>query len=185
MTNMPSLPERERTILPPTQGTSPVSHQWTPNFIPENWLYMDGSNLQDRPRLGVVVVHIPIRTTIYIYATGAKEIRTIMRVDLLAIHTALIRFASHEWIGMFIFSLSSLQAIRHLNTNNPGTSSSLHDHNRMLFLGSITDLDDARRTSGFRTTPHTIRTHTNIRGIDLANSAAKQAVIAFDTLPMT
>ncbi len=36
---------------------------------------------------------------------------------------------------------------------------------------------------GHRTTLHTIRAHTNIRGNDLADAAAKLAVRSFDTLP--
>ena len=65
------------------------------------------------------MVHIPTNTTIYIDTAGKEETRTIMRADLIAIHTALTTFSTHEWIGIFIDSLSSLQAIRHHHTN-PG-----------------------------------------------------------------
>jgi len=73
------------------------------------------------------VVHIPISTTIYIDGAGTKETRTIMRAELVAIHTALSTFSTHDWIGIFTNSLSSLQAIRHHHTN-PGTTSANHYH---------------------------------------------------------
>jgi hypothetical protein len=53
----------------------------------------------------------------------------------------------------------------------------------MLLLKSITDLLEARRLAGHRTTLHKIRAHTNIRGNDIADAAAKLAVRNFDTLP--
>ena len=57
-------------------------------------------------------MHIQTRTTIYIDAVGCEETRTIMRAELVAIHTALSRFEDHSWLGVFTDSLSSLQAIR-------------------------------------------------------------------------
>jgi ribonuclease HI len=128
------------------------------------------------------VVHTSTHTTIYIDAAGIEETRTITRADMEAIHRALITFASHDWIEIFTDSLSSLQAIRRHNTN-PGTSSSLHYHCHMLLLGSITDLLETKRSAGIRTTLHKIRAHTNIRGNDLADAAAKLAVNDFETLP--
>ncbi len=74
---------------------------------------MDGSNIKGYPRLRAAVVHIPISTTIFIDAFGTEETRTIMRAELVAIHTALITFEDHEWIGIFTDSLSGLQAIWH------------------------------------------------------------------------
>ncbi len=53
----------------------------------------------------------------------------------------------------------------------------------MLLLGGITDLLEKRRKKGFRTTLYKIRTHTNIRGNDLADTAAKMAVTQYDSLP--
>ena len=87
------------------------------NFIPKNRVYTDKSDIKGHPRSGAAVVNISTRTTIYIYAVVTEETRTIMRVELVAIHTALTIFASHEWIGIFIDSISSLQDIRHHNTN--------------------------------------------------------------------
>ncbi len=62
--------------------------------------------------MGAAVVHIPSLTTIYIDAAGCDETRTITRAELGAIHTALIIFEDHSWLGIFTESLSSLQAIR-------------------------------------------------------------------------
>jgi hypothetical protein len=91
------------------------------------------------PRLGAAVVHIPTCTTIYINAAGTEETCTIMREELVAIYTALSTFSTHNWIGIFIASLSSLQAIRHHHTN-PGTTSAKPYHHHRLLLDSITDL---------------------------------------------
>ena len=42
------------------------------------------------------MVHIPTDTNIYIDAAGTKETRTIMRMELVAIHTALTTFVTHD-----------------------------------------------------------------------------------------
>ena len=55
----------------------------------------------------------------------------------------------------------------------------------MLLLDSITDLLETRQRSSLSTTLHKIRAHTNIRGNDLADAAAKLAVTHYDTLPPT
>ena len=120
------------------------------------------------PRLGIAVVNIPINTTIYKDAAGTKETRTIMRAELVAIHTALATFVRHNWICITTDSLSSLQARRHHHTN-PGTKALLP-----------TQAPDG---SGLSTTLHKIRAHTNVRGHDLADAAAKLAVTHCDTLP--
>ena len=62
-----------------------------------------------------------------------------MRGEFVAIYTALDKFATHEWVGVFTDSLSSLQAIQqhytHLGPNSP------HDyHHHLLILREITDL---------------------------------------------
>ena len=127
------------------------------------------------------MVHIPTSTTLYIDVAGIEETRIIMRAELVAIHTALTTFSTHEWIGIFTDSLSSLQSIRHHNTNPGTTSAKLYHHHRVL-LDSITDLLETRRGSGLSSTLHKIRAHINIRGNDLANAAAKRAVTQYDTL---
>ena len=92
--------------------TSPISIPWTPRFLPEEWVYTDGSDIKGHPRPGASVVHIPTRTNIYNDAAGCDETRTMMRAELVAIHTALTKFADHSWIGVFTDFLSSSHAIR-------------------------------------------------------------------------
>ena len=111
-----------------------------------------------------------------------KPAPSIMRAELVAIHTALTTIATHEWIGIFTDSMSSLQAIRHHHTNH-GTNSAKHHHRHKLLLGSITDLLEIRRSTGLRIALHKIRAHTNIQGNDLADAAAKLVVTHFDILP--
>ncbi len=114
------------------------------------------------------MVHIPTSTTIYIDAAGTEESRTIMRAEIVAIHTALTTFSTHGWVGIFTDSLSSLQAIRQPHTNH-GITSAKHYHHHKLMLDSITDLLETRIRSGLSTTFHKIRAHTNIRVNDLAS----------------
>jgi ribonuclease HI len=128
------------------------------------------------------VVYIPTNTTIYIDAAGTEETRAIMRAELVAIHTALTTFATHDWIGIFTHSLSNLQAIRH-HHSNPGTTSVKHYHHHNLLLGRVTEHLKTRRLAGLSTTLHKIRAHTNTRGNDLVDAAAKLAVTHYETLP--
>jgi hypothetical protein len=81
-----------------------------------------------------------------------------MRAKLVVIHTALTTFSTHEWIGIFTDSLSSLQAIRQHHTNH-GTTSAKHYHHHMLLMDSITDLLETRRGLGLSTTLHKIKAH--------------------------
>ncbi len=53
----------------------------------------------------------------------------------------------------------------------------------MPLLTIITYLLDARRSAKFATTLQKLRGHTNIRGNDFADAAAKLAVQRCDTLP--
>ena len=118
----------------PTEGTvPPISIPWTPRFLPEERVYTNGSYIKGHPRLGAAVVHIPTRNAIYIDAAGCEETRTIMRAELVAIHTALSTFADHPWIGVFTYSLSILQAIR-LHYYKPGIAMAPHYHHHMLLL---------------------------------------------------
>ena len=97
-------------------------------------------------------------------------------------HTALTTFSTHGWVGIFTDSLSSLQAIQLYHTN-PGATSAKHYHHHSILLSGITTLLEERRRLGLHTTLHKLRGHTNIRGNDLADAAAKLAVTHFDTLP--
>ena len=80
---------------PTGMETPPNPIPWTPRFLPEEWVYTDGSDMKGYPRHGVAVVHIQTRTNIYIDAAGCEETRTLMRAQLVAIHTALTRFEVH------------------------------------------------------------------------------------------
>ena len=131
------------------------------------------------------MVHIPSNTTIYIDAAGAEETHTIMRAELVAMHTALAKIAPHvcsTLLHIFTDSLSSLQATKYHHTN-PGTPGAKNYHHHRLLLDSITDLLETRRLSGLRTTLHKIRAHTNIRGNDLVDATTKLAVTHYDALP--
>ncbi len=158
----------------PSLGLAQAPYPWESKFLPEQRVYTEGSDISGHPRLGAAVVHIPTSATIYIDVVGTKEIRAIMPAELVAIHTALATFAAHEWIGIFTDFLSSLHAIRHHHTN-PSTGGPKHHHHHAFLLGSITDLLDTRRSEGFRTTHHKIKTHINIRGNDIADATAKLA----------
>jgi hypothetical protein len=119
----------------------------TSRLSPEEWVYTDGSDIEGPPRLGAAVVRIPTLTTINIDAAGCDETRTIMCVELVAIQTALTRFADHTWLGIFTDSLSSLQAIR-MHYYILGLLIDSHHHNHMLLLQSISYLLEARRKKG-------------------------------------
>ena len=105
-----------------------------------------------------------------------------MRAELVVIYTALSTFVSHEWIGFFTNSLSSLQDIQHHDTNL-GTTSAKHYHYHNLLLSGITTPMEERSRLGLRNTLHKLRGHTNIRGNDLADATTKLAVTHYDTLP--
>ena len=96
-------------------------------------------------------MHAPTRTTIYIDAAGCDDPRTIMCAELVAIHTALTRFADHPWLGLFTNSLSNIHALR-LHYYRPGLTIAPHYHDQMLLLQSISNLLEIRRERGY--TPH-------------------------------
>ena len=114
-------------------------------------------------------MHIPKCTTTYIDAARSEEIRTIMRTELVAIHTALNRFEDHSWIGVFTNSLSNLQAIR-LHYYRPGLTIAPHYHHHMLLLQTISNLLENRWGKGFSTTLRKNKAHTHIRDNDLADA---------------
>jgi len=184
------LPDLRESHALPKWGAQPFSYSktppnlipWTPRFLPEEWVYTDGSDIKGHPKLGAAVIHTPTRTTIYIDATGCEETRTITRTELVPIHTALSRFEDHPWLGIFTDSLSSIHANR-LHYYKPGLTTAPRYHHHMIPLQSISDLLETRREKGYSTSLHNIRAHTNVRGNDLADAAAKLAVTDFDTLP--
>jgi hypothetical protein len=75
---------------------APTPFPWEPIFLLEQWAYTDGSVITGHPRLGAAVVPISSNITIYLDVAGAKETRIIMRAELVAIHTALTTFATHD-----------------------------------------------------------------------------------------
>ena len=116
-TSSQPLPDLEDTsIFPshhvgwtsPSNGEASAPYPWAKRFLPKQWVYTDGSNITGHPRLGAAVVHIPTSTTIYIDDAGTEETRTIMRAKLVAIHTALTTFSTHDWICILTDSLTSL-----------------------------------------------------------------------------
>jgi ribonuclease HI len=188
--DIPFLPLGGSFTLPSAPLPTATPLLWTPKYQPEQWVYTDRSDIKGQPRLGAAVIHVPTCTTIYINARGTKETRTIMRADLVAIYTALDKFAIHEWVGIFTDSLSSLQAIRHRYSargeciyTHHGPSSPQYYHHHQFLLSGITDLLEEQLRRGRRTTLHKMRSHTNIRGNYLANAAAKMAVAQYDSLP--
>ena len=90
--DLPPPPGGENT---PHPDPAPAPYPWQPKYLPDQWVYTDGSDIEGHPRLGAAVVHVPTNTTIYIDAAGVEETRTIMRAELVAIYTALQTFASH------------------------------------------------------------------------------------------
>jgi hypothetical protein len=103
---------------------------------------MDGSDIKGQLRHGVAVVHIPSHTNIYIEVVGNEESNTITRADLVNIRTALDKFASLSWVGIFSDSLSNLHAIRN-HHGSPGAYNSTRYHHHILLLRSISGLLEA------------------------------------------
>jgi ribonuclease HI len=180
--DIPVFPIELARRISPLNGEAPAPYPWAPKFLPEHWVYTDGSDITGHLRLGSAVVHIPTNTTIYIDAAGIEETRTIMRAEMVAIHTALTTSVTHDWIEIFTDYLSSLQAIRHYHTI-PGTTNVKHYHHHRLVMGSNTNVLETIRLTGLRTTLHKVKAHTNIQGNELADAAANLAVTHYETLP--
>ena len=107
--DIPCLPHGGGASTPgPVPFTPPSPHPWTSMFILKQWVYSDGCDIHGQPCLGAAVIHVPTCTTIYIDACGTYKTHTIMRAELMDIYTALDKFASHERVGIFTDSLSSL-----------------------------------------------------------------------------
>ena len=183
-TSLLYLPHMRDTPMLPSRGShiAPTPLYWIPKYLPEQWVYTDGSDIKGQSRLGAAVVHIPTCATLYIDAGGTEETRNIMGAELVAIHTALDKFTTHKWVGVFTDSLFNIQTVRR-RYSQQGPTRPRDYHHHMLLLSGIADLLEERRRRGFRTTLHKIRAHTNIRGNDLADAAAKMAVTQYDSLP--
>ena len=68
MANIPAFPSPPNGWTSTSPDLAPVPYPWQPKFLPEQWVYTDGSTIEGQPRLGAAVVHIPTGTTIYIDA---------------------------------------------------------------------------------------------------------------------
>ena len=93
---IPVFPIQHARMTISFNRVAPIPYTWAPNVLPEQWVYTDGSDITGHPRLGAAVVLIPSHTTIYIDVAGTYETPTIMRVELVVMHTALFKFATHE-----------------------------------------------------------------------------------------
>ena len=89
MRDIPFPPLRWAFTLPSAPPPSPTPLPWTPKYQPEQWVYPEGSDIKGQLHLGAAGLHVPTCTTIYIDAKGTNETRTITRVELVAIYTAL------------------------------------------------------------------------------------------------
>jgi len=89
LNDTPVFPIQQARRTSPFHGEAPVPYIWAPKFLPEQWVYTDGTDITSHPLLGAAVVRIPTNTIIYIDAKETKETRTIMRAELVAIHMAL------------------------------------------------------------------------------------------------
>jgi hypothetical protein len=108
---IPLLPPRMALTPSSAPSPAPIPYPQTPKYQPGQWVYSDSFGINGQPRLGVAVVHDLTCTSIYIDVGGTYETRTGQRAELMAIYTALNKYATHEWVGIFTDSLPSLRAI--------------------------------------------------------------------------
>ena len=101
-----------------------------------------------------------------------------MRAELAAIYVALDKYKHDPWIGIFTDSQTSLQAIQ----NELQRPSHTKYHHHKPLIKAIVDILLYRAGLGLPTVLHKTRGHTNIRGNDLADAAAKRVVTAWDDI---
>jgi ribonuclease HI len=177
--NLPTLPRHYNTTHPQINTTPPQPIPWQPLHNPEKWTYTDGSYKEGKPRLGASVIHSPTNTTTYIDASGQEETHTIMRAELAAIHVALNVHKHDPWLGIFTDSKTSLHAIQ--NELQRPSHTTYHHHKPLI--AAIVDSLISRSELGLTTILHKIRGHTNIKGNELADVAAKKVVSNWDDIP--
>jgi hypothetical protein len=102
-----------------------------------------------------------------------------MRAELVAIYVALDKYKNDKWIGIFIDSQTGLHAIQ--NQLQRPSRTAYHHHKPLLI--AIISLIRYREGLNLHTQLQTIRGHTNIRGNDLADTAAKLVVTSFEEIP--
>jgi hypothetical protein len=144
-------------------------------------VHTDGSDIKGQTHLGAAVIHVLTCITIYIDARGIEETRTVMRAELVAIYGP--RLICHKLMGGDLYGFSIQFAGHSTPLHSPRAEQPQHYHHHLLLLRGITDLLEERRRRGLRTILHKIRSHTNIRGNDLADAAAKMVVTEYDSLP--
>ncbi len=102
-----------------------------------------------------------------------------MRAELGAIYIALDKYKHDPWLGIFTDSQTSLNAIQ----NELQRPSHTKYHHHKPRIAAIVEFLLYRSKLGLPTTLHKIRGHTNIRGNDLADAAAKRVVSAWKDIP--
>jgi hypothetical protein len=102
-----------------------------------------------------------------------------MRAELVAIQVALNTYKDDPWVGIFTDSQTSLHATQN-ELYRP--SHTAYHHHKPLITAIVTSLEYMIRL-GLPTIPYKIRGHTNIKGNDLANAAAKRAITSFEDIP--
>jgi hypothetical protein len=102
-----------------------------------------------------------------------------MRAELVATQVALNTYKDDPWIGIFTDSQTSIHAIQN-EVHRP--SHTAYHHHKPLISAVVNSLQ-CRIRLGLPTTLHKIRGHTNIKGNDLANVAAKRVVTSFEDIP--
>ncbi len=177
--NLPFLPCYNNKTNTQPNPLPPQPTIWQPLYNSEEWTYTDGSHKDGKPRQGASVIHFPTNTTTYIDAYGQDELHTIMRAELVAIHVALDKYKNDPWLGIFTDSQTSLHAIQ----NELQRPSHTKYHHHKPLITSILDTLLYRAGQGLPTVLHKIRGHTNIKGNDLADAAAKRVVAAWDDIP--
>ncbi len=95
-----------------------------------------------------------------------------MRAQLAAIYVALDKYKHDQWIGIFADSQTSLHAIQNELQRQSHTT---YHHHKPLAI-AIVDYLLYKAELGLPTTLHKIRGHTNIRGNELPDVAAKRVV---------
>jgi hypothetical protein len=110
---------------------------------------------------------------------GQNETHTIMRAELVAIHVALDKYKNDKWIGSFTDSQASL----HANQSQLQRPSHTTYHHHKPHITAIVNTLHYRASLGLPTKLNKIRGHTNIRGNDLADAAAKLVVTSFEDIP--
>jgi ribonuclease HI len=177
--NLPTLARHYNTTHTQINTTPPKPIPWQPLHNPEKWTCTDGSYKESKPRLGASVIHSPTNTTTYIDASGQEETHTIMRAEQAAIHVALNVHKHEPWLGIFTDSKTSLHAIK--NELQRPSHTTYHHHKPLI--AAIVDFLPNRAELVLTAILDKIRGHTNIRGNDLADVAAKRVVSNWDDIP--